>query len=381
MDARLGSRPRNQRHDHLVTKVVVRTVFLFSFPALIALVVASGSPAVAGPHGGSESVSSGPSHESAPSSSSGSSSSSHDSAPSSSSSSSSSSSRESAPSSSSSGSSGSSSHESGSSTNGSASSGSHGGGTSTSSSGSSGASAAPHESARGASPSGPAPGRDEPARSSRTAGEDRPAPPKPSGTSRHPAGASPHPAAPVQAKPSAQGQPPGAGGLQGKGDERNPQGRLLEPPSHRPGKPPINGPPRPPINGQPQPPAPQPPAPQPPAQSSDEEPYDPGVFYLYDNFSPESDYLVGEPCRIVCQAAPSVQCSSYSGQCQGLPDRLICDGQTFMCPGSVAPEQLDQPHQQAQADQHGERCEGRHKGRRHGHAKAGVSCSGANGVP
>jgi len=180
----------------------------------------------------------------------------------------------------------------------------------------------------------------------------------------------------VQVKPSVPGKPPGAAGSGGRGDERNPQIRLLELLPHRPGKPPINGPPRPPVNGQP-----QPPAPQPPAQSSEEEPYEPGIFYLYDNFSPESDYMVGEPCRIVCQADPSVQCSSYSGQCQGLADRLICDGETFMCPPSVAPKQLDQPNPQLLADQQDERCEGRHKGRRHRHAKAAVSCSGAKAVP
>jgi hypothetical protein len=154
----------------------------------------------------------------------------------------------------------------------------------------------------------------------------------------------------------------------------------------------------------------------------DSEPWDPGFFYLYDNTSPESSYVPDEPCRVVCLSDPSVQCSSYSGQCSGLPDRLICDGQTVMCPGGAAPNQAaqsDQPCQgqdqgqlQGQAQGQGQvqgqgqgqaqaqakaslpcsgtgaaakpaqRCEGRPAaGRPHGQGKAAVSCSGANGVP
>ncbi|HXO42682.1 MAG TPA: hypothetical protein VN999_14610 [Thermoanaerobaculia bacterium] len=133
-----------------------------------------------------------------------------------------------------------------------------------------------------------------------------------------------------------------------RGDERNPpelEPRLL----HKPGQPPG-----PPINGQP----------RPPAQSGDG-PFDPGVFYVYDNTDPESSYLAGEPCRIVCQADPSVQCSSYAGDCQGLADRLICDGQTFLCPGTVvsdasdAPEQPAVQDQAAKTNQAAQLCEGR----------------------
>lgn len=140
--------------------------------------------------------------------------------------------------------------------------------------------------------------------------------------------------------------------------------------------------------------------PRPPAETDY---YDPGVFYLYDNSSPESSYLEGEPCRIVCQSDPSVQCASYTGQCQGLPDRLICDGQTFMCPAAITiaaseqPAQADPAKQAAdQADQacqdsdrgqgrsqggHDGRHQGCHHGCRQGQAKAEVSCSGANAVP
>jgi hypothetical protein len=193
----------------------------------------------------------------------------------------------------------------------------------------------------------------------------------------------------------------GSGGV--RGDERHPP--ELEPrPPHKPGRPPG-----PPINGQPRPPA-----------HSGDGPLDPGVFYVYDNTAPESDYLAGEPCRIVCQSDPSVQCSSYAGDCQGLPDRLICDGQTFPCPGtsvsdasdaSDAPEQPAVQDQAAKPDQAGQPCEarddlgqdrqldgrhgrehgrdrGRHEGNRQGcdhgcrqgQASAGVSCSGANAV-
>ena len=120
--------------------------------------------------------------------------------------------------------------------------------------------------------------------------------------------------------------------------------------------------------------------------------------------------MTGEPCRIVCQSDPSVQCSSYAGDCQGLPDRLICDGQTFPCPGtsvsdasdaSDAPEQPAVQDQAAKPDQAGQPCEarddlrqdrqldGRHEGNRQGcdqgcrqgQASAGVSCSGANAAP
>ncbi|HEV3075306.1 MAG TPA: hypothetical protein VHB47_12865 [Thermoanaerobaculia bacterium] len=141
-------------------------------------------------------------------------------------------------------------------------------------------------------------------------------------------------------------------GPAGKGDERHPpEGRQFEPRKpHKPGPPP-------PINGQP----------RPPAQSGNG-PLDPGVFYVYDNTVPESSYLAGEPCRIVCQSDPSVQCSSYAGDCQGLPDRLICDGQTFLCPGtevgdasdaSDAPEQPAAQDQAAKPDQAGQLCEAR----------------------
>ncbi|HXO42679.1 MAG TPA: hypothetical protein VN999_14595, partial [Thermoanaerobaculia bacterium] len=61
-------------------------------------------------------------------------------------------------------------------------------------------------------------------------------------------------------------------------------------------------------------------------------PRQPGVYYLYDNTTPQSSYCAGEPCTLVCQSAPSVRCSSARGACKGLADRLICDGQTFMCP-------------------------------------------------
>jgi hypothetical protein len=166
-------------------------------------------------------------------------------------------------------------------------------------------------------------------------------------------------------------------------------------------------PPRPPINGQP----------RPPAQSGNG-PYDPGVFYVYDNTSPESSYLAGEPCRIVCQSDSSVQCSSYTGDCQGLSDQLICDGQAFLCPGTDASDATDAPEQpalQVQAakpDQASQPCEagddrrqdrqqdrrhGREHGREHGRhegdhpgcdqgcrqgqANAAVPCSGTNAVP
>jgi hypothetical protein len=164
---------------------------------------------------------------------------------------------------------------------------------------------------------------------------------------------------------------------------------------------------RPPINGQP----------RPPAQSGNG-PLDPGVFYVYDNTAPESSFLGGEPCRIVCQSDPSVQCSSYAGDCQGLSDQVICDGQVFHCPSIDATDATDAPEQPAvqdqaaKPDQAGQPCEarddlgqdrqlhrrsgrehgrgrGRHEGDRQGcdqgsgqgQASAGVSCSGTNAVP
>jgi hypothetical protein len=166
-------------------------------------------------------------------------------------------------------------------------------------------------------------------------------------------------------------------------------------------------PPGPPINGQP----------RPPAQSGDG-PLDPGVFYLYDNTAPESSYLSGEPCRIVCQSDPSVQCSSYTGDCQGLSDQVICDGQVFHCPSIEATDSTDAPQQAAVQDQaakldqaaqpcgarddlgqdrQGDRRQGREHGRdrgrhagnrqgcdqgcRQGQTSAGVPCSGTNPVP
>ena len=170
---------------------------------------------------------------------------------------------------------------------------------------------------------------------------------------------------------------------------------------------------RPPINGQP----------RPPAQSGNG-PYDPGVFYVYDNTAPESSYLADEPCRVVCQSDSSVQCSSYAGNCIGLSDQVICDGQAFQCPGtdasdasdtidasdaSDAPTQAALQDQAAKPDQAGQPCEargddrgqdrqldrqldrrhGRHEGHhqgcdqrcRQGQANAEVSCSGANAAP
>jgi len=122
--------------------------------------------------------------------------------------------------------------------------------------------------------------------------------------------------------------------------------------------------------------------------------------------------MAGEPCRIVCQSDPSVRCSSYSGDCQGLPDRLICDGQTFMCPAtnsigvigaSEQPAVQDKAAQLNQADQpceggsqdrgqdrNQDRGHGRHRRGRHqacdqncrqGQTNAEVSCSGTNALP
>jgi hypothetical protein len=206
----------------------------------------------------------------------------------------------------------------------------------------------------------------------------------------------------LQGKPAG-GQTLGAVGPGGRGDERHPPEGQLEPRAHQ--KPVL--PSRPPIDGQPR-----------PSTPSDDGPYDPGVFYVYDNSEPESSYMAGEPCRIVCQSDPSVRCSSYSGDCQGLPDRLICDGQTFMCPASnpVGPigaigaseqsavqaqaahlahlDQADQPCEGGSQDRsqdrgHGRHRRGRHEGRhqtcdqncRQGQTNAEVSCSGTNAVP
>jgi hypothetical protein len=133
--------------------------------------------------------------------------------------------------------------------------------------------------------------------------------------------------------------------------------------------------------------------------------------------------MTGEPCRIVCQSDPSVQCSSYAGDCQGLSDQVICDGQAFQCPGtdasdasdasdaidaSDAPKQPALQDQAAKPDQAGQPCEarddrgqdrqldrrhGRDHGRHEGHhqgcdqgcrqwlANAEVPCSGANAAP
>jgi hypothetical protein len=154
--------------------------------------------------------------------------------------------------------------------------------------------------------------------------------------------------------------------------------------------------------------------PGPAGDFGDDSPWDPGFFYLYDNTSPESDYVADEPCRVVCQSDPSVQCSSYAGDCSGLPDRLVCDGQTVMCPASAAQHQVVQTSPAVQpASQSDQPCAGRHEGsgqgqaktdapcngkggaatpaercedrrdggRRHGQGKAAVSCNGANGTP
>jgi hypothetical protein len=79
-----------------------------------------------------------------------------------------------------------------------------------------------------------------------------------------------------------------------------------------------------------------------------------------------------------------VQCSSYSGQCSGQPDRLICDGQTVMCPGSVTPDQPNQPDLANASSQKDQQCEGRHpdrRHRRHGQTKRDVSCGSASAAP
>jgi hypothetical protein len=363
MNARWESTPRQRRHDHLVPKAVVsRTAPLVTFSALLALVLVGGRPAAAAHPGASESAASAPSHESASSSSSGGGSSTHESAPPSSS-----------------GGGASASHESGSSANGSANSGAHASGSS------GGGGAASHDSGRGPAPSGPAASRERPEQSPRATG------------------GSPRPAAPASTKPAARGETLGVAGSGAKGDERHPpEGRQLEPrPPHQPGPPPGR-----PINGQP----------RPPAQSGNG-PLDPGVFYVYDNTSPESSYQAGEPCRVVCQSDPSVQCSSYTGNCEGLSDQVICDGQSFLCPGadligaSDAADSTGQPALQAQAatpDEAGQLCEARddrrqdrREGREHdrehgahaghregcdqgcrqGQANAAVSCNGANAVP
>ena len=44
-----------------------------------------------------------------------------------------------------------------------------------------------------------------------------------------------------------------------------------------------------------------------------------------------------------------VECSS--GDCRGLPDRLICDGQTIMCPAGGPPRKRAQLDSPAQPDQ------------------------------
>ncbi len=81
------------------------------------------------------------------------------------------------------------------------------------------------------------------------------------------------------------------------------------------------------------------------------------MFYLYDNSEPESSYLEGEPCRVVCKSDRTVQCSSYSGECKGKPDRLICDGHTIMCPGSVPPRQPNPPDGLGAPDQPEQHCQ------------------------
>jgi hypothetical protein len=390
MNAQWESAPWNRQHDHhghLVHKVVVsRTVSLVTFSALLALALFGGRPAVAAHPGASESA---PSSSSSGSSGGGGSST-----------------HESAPSSSGSNGGGSSARESGSSASGGggSSSGSRASGSSGSGGASGGGGAAAHDSGasgRGSSSPGPATPRDQPARSPRATDGELPAPAAPAGASPRAASGSSRPAGPAQRKPAAGGQTPAVVRSGGRGDERNPP--ELEPRLPRkPGRPPG-----PPINGQPRPPA-----------HAGDEPLDPGVFYVYDNTEPESSFLAGEPCRIVCQSAPSVQCSSYAGDCQGLPDRLLCDGQTFLCPGtevsdaSDAPEQPAVQDQAAEADQAGQTCEGRddlghdrqldgshgrecgrehdrHAGRHQGsdrgcpqgQGNAEVSCSGANALP
>jgi hypothetical protein len=197
------------------------------------------------------------------------------------------------------------------------------------------------------------------------------------------------------------GRSAGSDGRGGAARTRPPQVSHPGPPRSQPGQPPSTIQPGPSGSG-----------------GDDSEPWDPGFFYLYDNTSPES---------IVCQSDPSVQCSSYSGQCSGLPDRLICDGQTVMCPTGAAPDQADQadqPDPMGQATRSGQPCVGRPEGSdqgqgqgqlkeqqaqaktglpcrapgaaakpaqrcagrpdgagRQGQGKAAVSCSGANGVP
>jgi hypothetical protein len=405
MNAQWESAPWNrqhEQHDHLAPKIVVsRTVSLVTFSALLALALVGGRPAAAAHPGASESAPS----ASSSSTSGGGGSSSHESYSSSSGSSSGggSSSHEGASSSSSSNGGASSARESGSSASGGggSSSGSHASGSSGSGGASGGGGAAAHDagaSGRGSSSPGPATPRDLPARSPRVTDGELPAPAAPSGASPRAARGSSQPAGPAQRKPAAGGQTPAVVRSGGRGDERNPP--ELEPRlPHKPGRPPG-----PPISGQPRPPA-----------HSGDGPFDPGVFYVYDNTEPESSYLAGEPCRIVCQSDPSVQCSSYAGDCQGLPDRLICDGQTFLCPGtevsdaSDAPEQPAVQDQAAQLDQaghttcearedrqldgsHGRECgreHDRHAGRHQGSGRgcpqgqptAEGSCSGANASP
>jgi hypothetical protein len=195
----------------------------------------------------------------------------------------------------------------------------------------------------------------------------------------------------------------GSGGTGGKGGAARTRPPQVSHPGPQPGRQPTT----------------MQPAPAPPGDSGsgdsgsgDSEPWDSGFFYLYDNYSPESSYVADEPCRIVCQSDSSVQCSSYSGQCSGLPDRLICDGQAVMCPAGDALDQTNPPGQSDQATQsdqrcaarpagsdqgqlktdpacnapaggatRAQRCDDRRAGRHQGQGKAAVSCSGANGTP
>jgi hypothetical protein len=81
------------------------------------------------------------------------------------------------------------------------------------------------------------------------------------------------------------------------------------PPPHRPGERPPGG--------------------HPPPYTPD---YPPGVYYLYDNYTPEDSYLAGEPCRIFCRSDSRVWCSSPVGACRGMRDRIICDDEVIPCP-------------------------------------------------
>lgn len=43
----------------------------------------------------------------------------------------------------------------------------------------------------------------------------------------------------------------------------------------------------------------------------------------------------GQPCKIACEYAPEVECSSHNGSCEyywGAYDYIICDGIPIQCP-------------------------------------------------